>query len=69
LTQDALLVTVKETAESDFLLELCIRWKRGETYEANKEMKKTFLFFKRPFTPVGAISALIRAVMPCKFSA
>ena len=68
MTQDALLVAVKEAAESDLSLELCMRWKRVETYEANKEMKKTFLFFRRPFTPAGAISALIRAVMPCKFS-
>ena len=68
MAQDALLVAVKEAAKSDLSLELCIRWKRGETYEANKEMKKTFLFFRRPLTPAGAISALIRAVIPCKFS-
>jgi hypothetical protein len=63
-----LLVAVKETAKSDLSLAVGIRWKRVETYEANKEMKKTFLFFRRPLTPVGAISALIKAVMPCKFS-
>ncbi len=38
------------------------------THEANIAIKKTFLFFIKPLTPVFPISALICAVTPERFS-
>lgn len=39
-----------------------------DAYDANMDMKKTFLFFMSPFTPVWPISARMAAVTPCRFS-